>query len=90
MVVFLEGVIDQKVQLPPEILLSVGVSKYFLYGLFAILLGLCQKSLGSDAKFNSAPNPSSLRNNQCNIANPGRKYLEIPMESSIFVRSGTV
>jgi hypothetical protein len=55
MVLFSVGVIGQKVPLPPKVLVSLGVSKYFLSG-FAILLGLFLKPLELDAELNSASN----------------------------------
>jgi hypothetical protein len=143
MVLFSLGVIRQKVPLPPKVLVSLGVSKYFLSGFavllglflkplglcvefhsasigaiftrghqpksatcaqntgspwgfsryllsrFAILLALFLKPLGLDAKFNSSPNPGGLRSNPSNIANPDRKYLEIPRKTSLSGTSGS-
>src|SRR5437870_5537424 len=55
MVLFSVGVIGQKVPLPPKILVSLRVSKYFLSE-FATLLGLFLKPLRLGAEFNSASN----------------------------------
>jgi hypothetical protein len=55
MVLFLVGVIRQKVPLPPKVLVSLWVFKYFLSG-FAILLGLFLKRLGLCAELNSTSN----------------------------------
>jgi hypothetical protein len=56
---------------------------------FALVVGLSLKPLRLGAKFNSAPNPSGLRSNPSNIANPDRKYPEIPRKTSIWGTSGT-
>jgi hypothetical protein len=55
MVLFSVGTIRQKVPLPPKVLVSLEVSKYFSYG-FAILLGLFLNPLGLGAEFHSALN----------------------------------
>ncbi len=59
MVLFSVGVIEQKVPLPPKVLVSLGVSKYFLSG-FATLLGLFLDQLGLGAEFHSASNAAIL------------------------------
>jgi hypothetical protein len=83
MVLFLVGVMEQKVPSVPKILVFRGISKYFLSGL-AILLGLLLKPLGLGAELNFAPNPSGFNGNPTTIANSNSKYLENPLWKSVF------